>query len=388
MSRFLIFIGVALAIILGVHYYLWARLVRDPHLPPPAGTLATFALVLLAVSMPVTMALSRLRPGWARALAWPAFTWMGLMFLLLVGVAALDLVRLVVWVVRHAAAATPHDPERRTLIARVVAATAATAATAVGAVAIRGARPPIEVARVDVALARLPRAHDGLRLVQISDVHVGPTIGIGFVRDVVARINALEPDIVAITGDLVDGTVEELSAAVAPLGSLRARHGVYFVTGNHEYYSGAAPWIAELRRIGIRVLDNECVSIGEGADAFDLAGIADHSASQFGGPTTDEALALALAGRDRARELVLLAHQPRQFVAAQRHGVGLQLAGHTHGGQVWPFTLLVRLAQPFVAGLHRRGDSQIYVSRGTGYWGPPMRLGAPAEITHVVLRRA
>ena len=160
------------------------------------------------------------------------------------------------------------------------------------------------------------------------------------------------------------------------------------MTGNHEYFSGAAPWVAELSRLGLRVLANERVTIGEGADAFDLAGVDDHSAARFGGLGAEEALSRALANRDATRELVLLAHQPRQFTDAIRHGVGLQLSGHTHGGQMWPFTFFVCLVQPFVAGLHRRGESQIYVSRGTGFWGPPMRLGAPAEITHLVLRRA
>jgi predicted MPP superfamily phosphohydrolase len=387
MSR-LIFIAAVLAIIVGVHYYLWARLVRDPQLGAPWSALATVGLVLLALSMPAAMILSRLRPGVGRALAWPAFSWMGLMFLLLVVLAAIDVVGVVAWLARRAASAAPLDPARRTWLARVVGAAAATAAAGLGAVGTRAARGPIDVKRVDVALAKLPSAHDGLSLVQITDVHVGPTIGADFLRDVVARVNGLAPDIVAITGDLVDGSVEELRAAVAPLGELRARHGVYFVTGNHEYYSGAAAWIAELPRLGIRVLANERVSIGEGADQFDLAGIDDHSSAGHGGTSTEDGLARALADRDPARELVLLAHQPRQFAAAVRHGVGLQLSGHTHGGQMWPFTFFVRLAQPFVAGLHRRGASQIYVSRGTGYWGPPMRLAAPAEITHVVLRRA
>jgi predicted MPP superfamily phosphohydrolase len=388
MSRFLIFISVVVAIIIAVHYYLWARLVRDPQLAPPWRVLATWALVLLALSMPTAMFLSRARPALGRLLAWPAFSWMGVMFLLLIIFATVDLLRFVTWLARGASEAQVIDPARRTLLARVIAASSATVVGGLAAIATRAARAPIDVKRVDVSLARLPRAHDGLNLVQLSDVHVGSTIGAGFIRDVVARVNELSPDIVAITGDLVDGSVEDLRDAVAPLANLRARHGVYFVTGNHEYYSGAAQWIAELPRLGIRVLRNERVSVGDGGDAFDLAGIDDHTAAGFGGIPTAEALAQALANRDPARELVLLAHQPRQFAEATRHRVGLQLSGHTHGGQMWPFTFFVRLVQPFVAGLHRRGESQIYVSRGTGYWGPPMRLGAPAEITHLVLRRA
>jgi predicted MPP superfamily phosphohydrolase len=388
MSRFLIFIGVVLAMSVGIHYYLWARLVRDPHLPAPWGTAAAVALVLLAVEMPAALFLGRRLPAPARGLLiWPAYVWMGLMFLLLVSIIGADLVRLVVWLGRRAGAA-PLDPSRRVATARLAAGAVTALAGGLTAVAVRAAQVPVAVRRVEVALARLPRAHDGLRIVQLTDVHVGPTIGRAFVEDIVRRANALAPDVVAITGDLVDGSVAELGEAVAPLADLRGRHGVYFVTGNHEYFSGAEPWIAELGRLGVRVLRNERVAIGAGDDAFDLVGVDDHSAERYGGAPHDQALARAFAGRDPAREAILLAHQPRTFGAAAQLGVGLQLSGHTHGGQVWPFGLLVRLSQPFVAGLHRRGDSQIYVSRGTGYWGPPMRLAAPAEITEVVLRRA
>ncbi len=182
--------------------------------------------------------------------------------------------------------------------------------------------------------------------------------------------------------------MEDLSDAIAPLAQLRAPHGVFFVTGNHEYFSGAEAWVNELTRIGIRVLQNERVSIGNGAVSFDLAGVDDPSAAHQGGLPPREAVARALAGRDPARELVLLAHQPRSALDAEPFGVGLQLSGHTHGGQIWPFGLLVMLQQPFTAGLHRHRGSQVYVSRGTGYWGPPMRLATPSEITHIRLQSA
>jgi predicted MPP superfamily phosphohydrolase len=387
MSRLLTFIAVILTIAIGVHYYLWARLVRDPHLPSPWGATVTAALVVLAAGMPLAIFLGRRFPAAGRVLAWPAFIWMGLMFLFLVSFVGADVLRLVQWLARRGGDA-PADPERRLVAARVAAGAITVLAGGLGAIAVRAAVGPVAVKRVDVALARLPRTHDGLRIVQLTDIHVGPTIGRAFVEDVVRRTNALSPDIVAITGDLVDGSVSELGDAVAPLADLRARHGVFFVTGNHEYFSGAEPWIAELARLGVRVLRNERVSIGEGAEAFDLAGVDDCSAERFGGPPHAAAVARAFEGRDPAREVVLLAHQPRSFTDAARFGIGLQLSGHTHGGQVWPFGLLVRLSQPFLAGLYRRGPAQIYVSRGTGYWGPPMRLGSPAEITELVLRRA
>jgi uncharacterized protein len=387
MSRSLIFIAVVLTVAIGVHYYLWARLVRDPHLPAPWGALATAAIALLAAGTPLAMFLGRRFPSAGRILAWPAFGWMGLMFLLLVSFVGADLVRLFAWIARGARD-VPVDPGRRLVAARIAAGSVTALAGGLAGAALRAARGPIAVKRVDVTLARLPRVHDGLRIVQLTDVHVGPTIGRSFVEDVVRRANALGPDLVAVTGDLVDGSVADLGDAIAPLAELRARYGVFFVTGNHEYFSGAEPWIAELARLGLRVLRNERVSIGAGDDAFDLAGVDDHSAERYGGPPHREAIARALGGRDPAREVILLAHQPRSFTEAARFGVGLQVSGHTHGGQMWPFGLIVRLSQPFLAGLHREGDSQIYVSRGTGYWGPPMRLGAPAEITEIVLRRA
>jgi predicted MPP superfamily phosphohydrolase len=387
MTRFAFFIAVVLAITVCVHYYLWTRLVRDPGWPAPWAALASGALALFAIGMPLAMFLGRKHPAAARALGWPAFTWMGVMFLLFVSLLGVDLVRLLAWLARRAREA-PVDADRRVASARLAAMTVTFLSGGLAALAVRAARGPIAVKRVEIALARLPKAHDGLRIVQVTDVHVGSTIGRPFVEDVVRRANALEPDVVAITGDLVDGRVADLGEAVAPLAGLRARHGVFFVTGNHEYFSGAEPWLAELTRLGVRVLSNERVSIGEGADGFDLAGVEDNSAERYGGVPAAQAMERALGGRDPSREVVLLAHQPRTFADAVRFGVGLQLSGHTHGGQVWPFGFLVRLSQPFLAGLHRRADSQIYVSRGTGYWGPPMRLGSPAEITEVILRRA
>jgi predicted MPP superfamily phosphohydrolase len=388
MSRLVVFVVVVLTIAVAVHYYLWARLVRDTRLPARARALATSVLTALAAGMPLAIFLGRRAPALGRLLGWPAFVWMGLMFLLLLTLALADLGRFVAWLSRRARDAPPLDSERRVVTARLVAGAVTAASGSLAAVAVRAARGPIAVKRVEIALGRLPRAHDGLRIVQVTDLHVGSTIGRTFVEDVVRRANALAPDVVAITGDLVDGSVPELGHAVGPLADLRARHGVYFVTGNHEYFSGVGPWLAELERLGVRVLRNERVAIGDGADAFDLAGVDDHSAERYGGAAPGEATARALGGRDPGREVVLLAHQPRSFIEAVRFGVGLQLSGHTHGGQMWPFGLIVRLAQPFLAGLYRRGASQIYVSRGTGYWGPPMRLGAPAEITEVILRRA
>jgi hypothetical protein len=386
-ARFVVFIAVVLALMGGIHYYLWLRLGRDPHWPAPWSTAIGWFFVVAAVGLPVAVILSRAKSHTVagQVAVWSAYIWLGVMFLLFTAVLAADVGRLLVAIARRISGSTVVDAERRTFIARSMAAAITAVVGGLSAVAVHSALRPVEVKRVRVRLGRLPHAQHGLTIVQITDLHVGPTIGREIVEDIVARTNALTPDIVAITGDLVDGSVSELRDAVAPLANLRARHGVFFVTGNHEYFSNADAWLNELPRLGIRVLANERVSIGEGEASFDLGGIEDRSAHRYGRPTTEAALARALEGRDAKRELVLLAHQPRSMLDAAPYGVGLQISGHTHGGQIWPFGYLVRLQQGFFPGLHRHGDAQIYVSRGTGYWGPPMRLAEPAELTHLTL---
>ena len=385
MSRFFIFIAVALSLLAGIHYYLWARLIRDPRWAAPWITVGGTLLSLLAASVPLALILGRGQGAFRRGFVWGGYVWLGVMFLLFTVVVSTDLLRLLVAIARRVAAAPPIDAGRRTLLARLTAGLTGALVSGVAAAALRSVAKPVEVRSVTVRLDRLPRAQDGFRIVQLTDVHVGPTIGRGFVEQIVDRANALVPDLIAITGDLVDGTVGQLADAIEPLARLRAPHGVYFVTGNHEYFSGAEAWLSELNRLGIRVLRNERVAIDNGSMGFDLAGVEDRSAVHYGGLSPEDALGQALHQRDPDRELVLLAHQPRTLLDAEPFGVGLQLSGHTHGGQMWPFNFVVGLQQPFVAGLHRRGRAQIYVSRGTGYWGPPMRLGAPAEITEIRL---
>jgi uncharacterized protein len=247
------------------------------------------------------------------------------------------------------------------------------------------ARRAPRLVHIDIPVRGLPQDLNGFSIAQISDVHVGPTIKRGFVEDIVARVNALKADLIAVTGDLVDGSVQELSRHTAPLAALSARHGAYFVTGNHEYYSGAGAWTAEFKRLGLKVLLNEHDVINHEGALLVVAGVTDFSSHHFD-PAQRSDPAAALAGAtSTAAVKVLLAHQPRSAAAAALAGFDLQLSGHTHGGQFWPWNLFVRLQQPFTAGLHRLERLWVYVSRGTGYWGIPNRFGAPSEITRLRL---
>jgi predicted MPP superfamily phosphohydrolase len=375
---FLVFLAVALSLVAGMHYYVWARLVRDPQLPQTWTRLATGAVIALGLALPLTLLASRMFPGAAvRPAVWLAFIWMGVGFLLVAFLGIADAGKLAALVLHKLRGADAPDPSRRVSLARSLAAGVGSVVAGLSALGVKSALGSAQVKELEIRLRGLPRELAGFRLVQISDVHIGPLLRRDWVGHVVERILELSPDLVAITGDLVDGRVAELKEHVQPLARLRPRHGVYFSTGNHEYYSGVEEWLAYLPSLGIRPLRNERVEIAPG---FDLAGVED--------PTGAPDLPRALLGRDPSRALVLLAHQPRQFSEAARHGVSLTLSGHTHGGQIWPFSWVVALVQPYLAGLHRRGDSQLYVSRGTGFWGPPMRVFAPAEITLLKLQPA
>ena len=372
------FICVMMAVLLGGHAYLARRLVLQPGLP--AALLAVFAAgAALLVAQPLC---ERFAPrAVARWIAWPASLWMGFGFYLIAATCASDLLGALM-----GAAAPVPGPAAAMTAARVQAASVVCIALLAGFVGVRSALRPPAVRRIELELPRWPAALDGFRIVQLSDIHIGPLLDRRFAAALVERCNALAPDLVVITGDLVDGPVEHLADEVAPFAGLRAKHGAWFVTGNHDYYSGVDPWVACVERLGLRALRNQHTTIGSGAASFDLAGVEDHHAHLVS-KTQREDLDAALAGRDPERPVILLAHDPAGFAKAARAGVDLQLSGHTHGGQIWPFRYLVRLSTKWVAGHYRKGASQIYVSRGTGFWGPAMRLFAPAEIGEIRIKR-
>lgn len=247
------------------------------------------------------------------------------------------------------------------------------------------ARRLAAVVDVDIPIRDLPAALQGFTIAQISDIHVGPTIKHGYLDAIVNKVNTLKADLIAITGDLVDGSVQELAPHTAPLANLQSRHGAYFVTGNHEYYSNAPEWVAEVRRLGLTVLMNEHVILRHQGASLLVAGVTDYSAHHFDEAERSDPHAALAGSPQHVAVKLLLAHQPRSATAAAEAGFDLQLSGHTHGGQFFPWNLFVPLQQPYTAGLNRLRDLWVYTSRGTGYWGPPKRLFAPSEITRLRL---
>jgi predicted MPP superfamily phosphohydrolase len=364
-----------LPILLGLHIYIGWRLLPALPLAMPGLVVCSLALVLSVVLLPMGM-MARFvvtSPRWADRLSWAGSVTMGLFSSLLVLTLLRDFVLLVagkggVWGEFSA----------------VLVIALALAVTVLGYV---NARRLARVVRLDIPLADLPEAFEGFTICQISDIHVGPTIKRDYVQAIVSRVNELKPDVIAITGDVVDGSVEQLATHTAPLGQLSAEHGVYLVSGNHEYYAGIADWLVEFQRLGLRCLMNEHVLIARGDARFVLAGVTDYSAHLFD-PAQRSDPAAAVHESPEGLLRILLAHQPRTASAALDAGFDLQLSGHTHGGQFWPWNLFVILQQPFTAGLHRMGRLQVYTSRGTGYWGPPKRFGAPSEISLLRLVRA
>jgi predicted MPP superfamily phosphohydrolase len=385
-----------------MHWYLWARLVRATTRPGSRWRrVGTVAMIVLALLLPVTLAGRRLPMDRQRVLAWPGYLWLSVLFLALSTLAVLEVPRLALrrWSARPVPAepatvpagpvtggadpppdpGAPTDPSRRLLLARSLAAAAGLTAVATTGYGVSQALGRPRIARRQIVLSKLPRSMDGFRVALVSDIHLGPLLGRGHTERIVDMINGLSADLVAVVGDLVDGSVAELGHAAEPLARLRSRRGSYFVTGNHEYFSGYQEWITEIGSFGLTVLRNRRVEV----DGIDLAGVNDATGGAYrDGPDYDR----ALHGRDPAKPVVLLAHQPIQVYEAEKRGVDLQLSGHTHGGQIFPFGYLVRLQQPVLAGYARFGDTQLYVTRGAGFWGPPVRVGAPPDITLIELR--
>jgi predicted MPP superfamily phosphohydrolase len=365
-----------LVLLVLLHIYIGSRLMPDMALSAPGIAGGVLLLGLLAVLVPVGLLAPTLKRGrWSGQLAWAGLTAMGFFSSLLVLTFLRDIVLLFLALIGAAGPAFTH----------VSAAGVPLVALAVTLVGFVNARRVARVVLVEVPIDGLPPALDGYSIAQISDIHVGPTIKRGYLNAIVNRVNGLKADAIAITGDLVDGSVRRLALHTEPLKRLSARDGTFFVTGNHEYYSGAEEWIAELRRLGLTVLMNEHVVRERNGAALMIAGVSDYTAHHFHESHRSDPHAAAAGAPGHVQVRVLLAHQPRTATVAAAAGYHLQLSGHTHGGQFFPWNLFVPLQQPFVAGLNKVRDLWVYTSRGTGYWGPPKRFGAPSEITLVKL---
>jgi predicted MPP superfamily phosphohydrolase len=372
--RFTLTITIVLLLLFGVPW--WTLVMAGNAWPRPVVTVATVLFAVALAAFPVLMVIGhgRHHRDWAAVtgdallgVVWVLFVW--------------ALLGNVLWAIL--ALAGVGSPARSRVVSAAVVAVAAVLLIWGYAEAMRVSR----VRRVEVRIPRLGRGLDGTRVVLLTDTHYGPIDRAGWSRRVVDVVNSLDADIVAHTGDIADGEVAQRRAQAAPLGDVRARLVRVYVTGNHEYFSGAQRWVEHMASLGWEALHNRHVVIARGGDRLVIAGVDDRTAAGSGVPGHAADHAAALAGADPGLPVLLLAHQPRQVAGAAAHGVDLQLSGHTHGGQMWPFHYLVRLDQPVLQGLSRHGArTQLYTSRGTGFWGPPFRIFAPSEITLITLR--
>ncbi|GAA3288106.1 metallophosphoesterase [Dactylosporangium vinaceum] len=366
-------VGLVLALLFGVPW--WSLVMAGNDWPAGVQVLGTVVFAAAMVTFPFLMFL-----GHGRGVDWAsrtADTILGAIWILFVWAVIGDVLRLALL------AAGVDDPVR----SRVAAGFTAVVALGLGLWGYREAMRVPRVRRVEVRIPRLGAGLDGLRLVQLTDTHYGPIDRVAWSKGVTEVVNSLNPDIVAHTGDIADGTVGMRTAQAAPLGDIRAGLARVYVTGNHEYFGEAQGWLDHMQALGWEPLHNRHVVVERGGDRLVVAGVDDRTAAGTGleGHRADHAL--ALDGADPALPVLLLAHQPKQIDAAVAHGIDLQISGHTHGGQIWPFHYLVRLDQPVVQGLTRHSDrTQLYTSRGTGFWGPPFRVFAPSEITEITLR--
>lgn len=397
------FFLIALTILGLIYGYTGWRIIPPLRLSLPWNLVAWTGLVLL-LALPILLIVIRLRghslPVWLHdILAWTAYIGLGFAVLTFFLLAFRDLVwsglsvthrllHLAGLLETATSPLTPGDPNRRLFLLNALNLGTVGLSATLSGYGLFAARSRLKVFEVSIPIPGLPEDLEGFRIVQFSDLHVGITIKGDFVESAVDLIETLTPDLIAFTGDLIDGEVEDLRHHVASLGRLSAPHGCFFITGNHEYYNDSTEgWLEEARQLGFTVLLNEHQLVERGKGRLLVAGVTDIGTGQtrFHGPSDPEG---ALADAPDAHVRLLLAHQPLNIEAAARAGYHLQLSGHTHGGQFIPWKYFIPLQQPFVAGLNRLADTWCYVNRGTGYWGPPLRLGAPAEITLLTLTRA
>ncbi len=391
--RMILFFSIFFGLLLVAHWYTGRRFINNSRLQGDKKRLAwvLVALIFFLPQIPFLFFLNGAQSGVLDLLSLLGFVVMGFLSLLFTFIFLRDVMVLVGkatrWIGRtmRGSGGGEIDRERRRFIihsSNIGIAGVAAAATGYG---FHEARQRATIEEIDVPVAGLPDGFDGFRIVQFTDLHIGPTIKRKFVEGIAEQLQALKGDLLAFTGDLVDGSVAWLRDDVAPLQELTAPFGKFFITGNHEYYSGVESWVKEAQRIGFDVLLNEHRVVERNGSRIILAGITDYSGGDYvPGHLSDPKAAFHNAPEGLRR--ILLAHQPRSIYASISTGIDLQISGHTHGGQFLPWNYFAALNQPYIKGLHRHGNAWVYVSRGTGYWGPPLRLGNAPEITVITLR--
>ncbi|MBN1290753.1 MAG: metallophosphoesterase [Candidatus Latescibacteria bacterium] len=394
----MIFFLIAFSILSAFYGYIGWRLIIPAGLSMP-WNLVLWIVLFLFMLMPFISILIRIagyNPGWINIFSWIAYLSLGFFSLVFVFLFARDFVQSVVFILQKAAGIAysfinpevqspdPVNPDRHRFLVNAFNMVTLGAAGLLSGYGLYEARRSQRIVEVTIPLKNLPHDLDGFRIVQITDIHVGPTIKRGYVQKIVDKVNSLEKDTIVLTGDLVDGLVQNLRDDVAPLAELSAPGGMYFVTGNHEYYSGVEAWIEEVKRLGFTVLLNEHTILKHGDGRILLAGVTDFDGGHMNKIHVSSPEA-ALSGAPPNDVKILLAHQPRSIFKASQAGFDLVLSGHTHGGQYFPWNYLVYLQQPYNSGLHKHDNTWIYVSKGTGYWGPPLRIGRPSEITVITL---
>ena len=383
---FILFFSIGSLIIGLIHYYLWVRLVRDSGINGITKNIISYTLISLGISFPIAVILSRLISyKYSFYLLWFSYFWLGVMTLMFFSLVFIDFIKVIIYFYTKFISLNEKiiNIERRQFISGIISAGTSGLVLIASGIGVKNYYSKAIVKKIKIILNGLPKVFSGFKIVQISDLHIGQMMTGAGLKKIVKQVNDLKPDIIAITGDLADGSVDILLDDAMPLKSLKAKKGVYFVTGNHEYYSGVEAWTLEIEKMGIKVLNNENIKIEKDNDFLYLAGVTDHEAKRFGKNHAAD-FKKALSGLDKDKKKILLAHQPIAVREASKYGTDLVLSGHTHGGQIWPFNYFVYLQQPYLKGSYEYNGTQLYVNQGTGCWGPPLRLGSFNEITEII----
>jgi predicted MPP superfamily phosphohydrolase len=393
LTMYLVWMGIMITVLsVGFFYMAW-RLVIPFHFTAPYKQIAWTVLALMYLIPFSSFFMVRFAEKYSGLYSWIGYVSLGFLSFVFVALVFRDAAMLLGFGGQKlfslfSSAPQTFDAAKREFLLQTTNLGVLGVAGTLTAYGVYEARKKPGIVNIDIPITKLPKEFDGFRIVQISDIHAGLTIKRDFIETIAEEIKKLSPDLIAFTGDMADGSVPHLKNDLAPLAEVYAPHGKFFVTGNHEYYSGADQWVAHARDMGYDVLMNEHRLVTKNGASFVLAGVTDYGGGGFS-PThkSDPTKALAGAAADSAK--ILLAHQPRTLFHVNDLDLDLVLMGHTHGGQFFPWNLVATIGQPFIKGLNKYNErTWAYVSKGTGYWGPPVRVGARSEITVLTLKKA